>query len=163
MAKHMNNPFDGDKTGERIWEDHLDRLISTLTDNIESWGGYEEAYDSLIDFGIQLGGGGGPITVIPSRGSAEVCNPACLVLVKVGGKRNAAAQFDKLMRTLWEHLIECDAAKGIVIVTDWWDAKLFTDAHLGMFKAFHEKGRRFIFLSVGCPDTELAPIAIDLS
>lgn len=165
MAKLMNNPFDDDELGTGLWEKQIGPMVSTLEDYFESWGGFAEAYDILTDDygGDQSRGFGGPITVIPSRSSTGVCNPVCLVLAKVGAKRNAAKQFDDLMKTLWAYLTRCPIATSIVIVTDWWDAKLFTDQHFEMFKAFHDTGRRFVFLSVGCPDTGLAPIAVDLS
>lgn len=163
--KAMSNPFLDEELGSMLWEQNIQPVIADLIDCIASWGGFSEAYDVLTDPDIATGEGQycRPVNVIPADSGSHACHSVCLVFARVAGKRNSASLFGKLMKTLWAHLTRCENTKSIVFVTDWWDAKIFEAEYLENLRAFHDVGRRFVFLGVGCPDTQLTPIPVDLS
>jgi hypothetical protein len=107
-------------------------------------------------------GGNDQINIVP--GDRKVaCKPVLLALARGGGKSGKFA-FENVMRAVKEHLIECqDILKLVVFVTDTWDSRKFLEDHFGELASWRRRNIRFLFLGVGAPRDQMAPIAVDLS
>ena len=102
------------------------------------------------------------INIVPGDGKVA-CKPVLLAFAKGSGSRGKFA-FDNVMKAVKQHLIDChDVLKLVVIVTDTWDSRKFMEEHFGEFSSWRRRGIRFLFLGIGAPRDQIAPIAVDLT
>ncbi|MCF6312337.1 MAG: hypothetical protein L3J39_07785 [Verrucomicrobiales bacterium] len=139
-----------------IWES-LDDLFSQIDfDDI-----IEGLKDGFLPIDIR---GRGDINIIPSEDGKSVCKPVLLAFSRTSGKRGKFS-FDKVMDEVKQHLIECqDLVKLVIVVSDTWDSKKFMADHYGQLSAWRKTDDvRFLFLMVGAPRNQIAPISVDLT
>lgn len=103
------------------------------------------------------------INILPGEGD-DACKPVLLAFARGGGSRGKFA-FENVMKSVKQHLIDCqDIVKLVVFVTDTWDSRKFMSDHYGELSSWRRKdGVRFLFLGVGAPRDQIAPIAVDLT
>lgn len=103
------------------------------------------------------------INIVPGYDKVA-CKPVLLAFAKGSDVRSKLA-FENVMKSVKQHLIDCqDIVKLVVFVTDTWDSRKFMSDHYGELSSWRRKdGVRFLFLGVGAPRDQIAPIAVDLT
>jgi len=102
------------------------------------------------------------INLIPGE-SRWNCLPL-LVAFSKGGSGKGSLSFERVMKRVKTHLIDCsDTTIAVIFVCDLWDSRSFAENHFEELSAHHHRGVSFAFLQVGAPRTMIGPVAIDLS
>jgi len=139
----QNHPF-----GEVEIPHEILRDVSNLVGHLECWLN-DIPYDRLVDQIIHRDGviddhsaDDELITVIPGKRKIA-CNRLTLA-VSVGLSAVSSLGFPRVMRSVREHLIDCEnVAKVVVLLTDTWNPRLNTE-HIRDVVAHARKGRYVI-------------------
>jgi hypothetical protein len=171
MMNHESNPYGwlrqlsndaeyadlgGDVYG--LWEE-LARLFSQIDfDDI-----VEDLKGGIPPFGP---GVDDRINIVP--GDEKVaCKPVLLAFARGSGGgsgKTTKFAFENVMKNVKQHLIDCqDVLRLVVVVTDTWDSRKFMEDHYAELSSWRQRKIRFLFLGVGAPRNELAPIAVRLA
>lgn len=137
-----------------IWE-----MLAGLFSQID----FDDLVDGLSNSFPAFGAGGDDrINIVPGDDKVA-CKPVLLALARGAGKTGKFA-FENVMKAVKQHLIDCqDVLKLVVVVTDPWDSRKFMEDHYGELSAWRRRNIRFLFLGVGAPRDQIAPIAVDLT
>jgi hypothetical protein len=145
--------------------ENLDHVLQRVQESIA-----EVTYPHFLEAILEASGQDGqdsmigntrPINLIPSRHKGACC-PLLLAAARSNNKRSATG-LPMTLRKVKTQLITCSGITRVVVVlTDTWDADEFRE-HAPEFRAWHQKGIRFLFLLVGSPTSPPAPIPIDFS
>lgn len=145
MVANTTADTHGQLFGEMEIPQDILRDVSNLVGRLECWLN-DVPYDRFVDQIIRRDGviddhsaDGELITVIPSE-KKIACNRLTLA-VSVGLSAASSRGFPRVMRSVREHLIDCEnVVKVVVLLTDTWNPRLNTE-HICDVIAHARKGR----------------------
>lgn len=135
---------------QAIHEAGFDAFVTDVTSR-EMAGGLDSPLGS--DHAVVVGGHTGP-----PRALSE---PIVLAVARGTGRRGRGALSAVLGNVV--QLLATAASAFAIIVGDSWNASIFAEQFLPQFRELYDHGHRFLFLVVGAPETDVAPIPVTLS
>jgi len=85
-----------------------------------------------------------------------------VVGVARGSQKRAFYGRPNVLVKLGETLTAAAAPMAAIVLVDSWDTAEFQREHFPAFRLHHARGHRFLFLLVGSPETQVAPLPLDL-
>jgi hypothetical protein len=146
---------------DTVGADAVTEVVDQTSSIIQEMG-YDEFYGEVQTEGFAPYWGETMVNIIPGT-LRTTCKPILIAFANGGTGKNSLSQ---TLTKVNDHLIECFSVKGVtrvvIVYTNFWCATKFGKEHASTFSAWARQGVRFLFIGIGHPDRELAPLSIAL-